>query len=92
MIIAVPPKTLSAKDKERLTKKGYVVIEIDDPDKVRVINTELPIEAHDYYMAALHAMATHNDDFINRSFVKELYRRLKIVESDSIPELSNQQQ
>jgi len=58
-IIAVPPKTLTADQKSKLTKKGYVVIEIDDPDKVRIIVAEQPIATNDLLMSALHLVSTY---------------------------------
>jgi hypothetical protein len=76
MIIAVKPNSVTPKDKEKLTKKGYVVIEMDDPDSIRIIEPEVPIEVYDYFMAALKAL----DDASNLDcahFVQNLYDRLK---------------
>jgi RNA polymerase-interacting CarD/CdnL/TRCF family regulator len=76
MIIAVKPNSLSAKDKEKLTKIGYTVIEVEDPDSLRFIEPEAPIEVHDYYMAALNALNTGTSSDCAR-FVADLYIRLK---------------
>lgn len=77
MIIAVPPKTLNADQKCKLTKKGYVVIEIEDPDKVRIVVAEQPIATNDLLMATLHALAGSSSDTNARRFTDELYKRLK---------------
>lgn len=76
MIIAVKPNSLSSKDKEKLTKKGYIVIEMEDPDSLRIIEPEAPIEVHDYYMAALQALNLGTSSDCAR-FVSNLYERLK---------------
>lgn len=76
MIVAAPPNTITAKQKELLNKKGYVVIECEDPDKIRVIIPQVPVEANDYYMAALYALKQNDSSSANAYFIKELYRRL----------------
>ena len=76
MIIAVKPNSVSPKDKEKLTKKGYTVIEMEDPDSIRIIEPEAPIEVHDYYMAALSAINNGTGTDCAR-FVNSLYIRLK---------------
>lgn len=89
MIIAVPPKTLNADQKGKLAKKGYVVIEIDDPEKVKVINIESPIATNDMMMAMLHALANTISEE-SRTFVRELNRRLKAQETVTAKPTTNE--
>lgn len=78
MIIAVTPGSLSSKDKEKLTKKGYVVIEMADPDSIRFIEPDF--ETNDYYMAALSALNRASNIDCSR-FVEDIYNRLKKKEA-----------
>lgn len=78
-IIAVKPGELNSKDKEKLTKKGFTVIEVNDPDSIRIIESEAPIEVHDYYMAALYALKEGASSDCYR-FVTKLYERLESKE------------
>lgn len=90
MILAVPKNAITPKQKELLTKKGYVVIECDNPESIRVINPEQSMDTSDWFMAALKActcresiVSTNADKFVN-----ELYSRLKSKELTAT-ELSN---
>lgn len=76
MIVAVPPNTLTQPQKALLNKKGYVVIETAEPEKIKIITPDAPINANDYLMAALHALSKDNSMNGNTLFIKELYRRL----------------
>lgn len=89
MIVAIPPKTLSNAQKAALAKKGYVVIEIDDPEKIRVISAEAPVQTNDYFMAGLKALATTAYDSPKAEFIKELYNRLSEAEKQALEEKSN---
>ena len=73
-IIIVKPKTLSPKDKEKLTKNGNIVIEHPFPSEVRIMNQINEIDPHTLLMSALKGA---NDGFSSREiFVQELYKRL----------------
>lgn len=77
MIVAVPKNTLTPQQKSAMTKRGMIVIECDDPDKIRVISPETSFEANDHVMSALYALTTTNPTYRTEMFVNELYRRLK---------------
>ena len=87
MILCVPPNSLTSSQKGTLTKKGYIVIETDNPDKVRVIAPEKVVATDDYYMAALHSLCVKCPVNQQQEFVNELYKRLKskeVVEAEEI--------
>lgn len=86
-IIVVPPNILTAQQKKTISAKGYLLIETDDPDKVRVISPTSSVEANDLTMAALHALA-NSSLAEHKIFVTNLYSRLKKAEDQ--PELSRQ--
>lgn len=77
MIICVPPKSLTPVQKQVLQKNGAIVIETDNPESVRVINPELPVDTNDYFMSALQAIVENSSDIVAKCFVKNLYQRLK---------------
>lgn len=89
MIICVPKQTLSAQQKAAITKKGYIVIECDDPEKIRVINAEQNMDTSDWFMAALYATTTGIPVSKSEHFVAELYKRLKKKEELPKEEFSN---
>ena len=76
MIVATPKNILSAKQKELLTKKGYVVIECDDPSKIRVITPETVMDANDLFLSALKGLRSNCPTSKQEIFVEELYNRL----------------
>lgn len=82
MIVAVPKGVLTAQSKSALTKKGYIVIECDDPDKIRVINPEQHMDTSDWFMSALFALKESSATSRQERFVNNLYERLKKKESD----------
>jgi hypothetical protein len=72
-VLAVPRGMLTPKDKERLTKAGVVYLEIDDPAKVRLIETapaEIPPKGA--LQAALETLAQDGAHYVAHSFVKRL--------------------
>lgn len=83
MIIVTPTGTLTQKQKTALEKKGLLVVECDDPDKVRVINAEQHMDTSDWFMAAL--FAVKSDPYQSRQFTTELYNRLKAKETTNTP-------
>ncbi len=76
MIVAVPKQILSVKQKNLLTKKGYVVIECDEPEKIRIINPEVTIDTNAFMMAALKGCTVNMAVGKTEIFVNELYERL----------------
>lgn len=76
MILAVPKNILSNSKKAEIKKKGYVIIECDDPDKIRIINTEVVIDTNDYFIAALYGLTTSIPVNKTEHFVNNLYKRL----------------
>lgn len=81
MIVAIPKGTLNAKQKELLTKKGFVVIECDDPEKIRVINPESTVGVNDMVLSALKALTASHPTSRQEHFVNELYKQLTDRES-----------
>lgn len=89
-ILIVEPKQISSKDKAKLAKAEILVIEADNPDKVRMLNIDENIDANSYLMSALHAIAKDNGiyNYPAKKFVCELNRRLvekeKILNDDRV--------
>ena len=81
MVIAVPKNTLSAANKAALSKKGYVVIECEEPEKIRVINPEVSFETSDWFMAALESISKNSPSTYQEHFVTNLCKRLKAKEN-----------
>lgn len=76
-ILITEPKQISAVDKNRLSKNGILVIEADNPDKVKFINVDENVNADSYLMAALFSLSQEStDSATSKRFVKELNRRL----------------
>jgi hypothetical protein len=86
-IMIVKPGELSSKDKEKLSKNGYMVIEHPEPDTVRIIQPFDGQVADDIGMAALFAVAryTETSDRPAAFFVKEFLRRLLENEKTNQP-------
>lgn len=76
MIVVTQKGTLTPKNRELLNEKGYIVIECDNPDKVKIINPEMRLETNDLLMSALHAMRSSNPTCKQEYFVNDLYNRL----------------
>lgn len=89
MIISVPKKVLTPGQKTQLVKKGYVVIECDEPEKIRVLNPETNIDTNDYLMAALYALKESCPVYKQQYFVNELFKRLKEKEETVSIETTN---
>jgi len=75
----VKPKTISAKDKEKLNKNGVLVVEHPLPMEVRFIREEDGIDGNAILMSAMkgvvEGIGTHE------RFAKELYRRMQDAEA-----------
>jgi hypothetical protein len=77
-IIIFPTGTLSAKDRERITKGGAIAVESDSPEKVVVLQPDPPVlRAEDALMAAMEALSNSLEDRARSTFVASLYRRMK---------------
>lgn len=82
-IICVPPKSLTSAQKSTLTKKGCIIIETNEPEKIRVISAETTVDTNDFFMSALFALTSRTPVNEQEQFVNELYSRLK--ESEQMP-------
>lgn len=78
-IIFIEPKTISVKDKQKLTKNGYLVIEHPIPSSVRIVVDANEVEANILLMSAMKGVTEGIGS--NEKFVKELYRRLQLKET-----------
>lgn len=76
-IIIVQPKSISAIDKQKLSKSGTIVIEHQDPDKVRVITPMEGAEVNDMCLSALEALAIHSCDTPSKNFVRMFVEKMK---------------
>ena len=74
-IIIIPHKTTEENIK-RLTMAGYVPIVTDQPDKIRLLLPENPINGGHLLMSALHAISSSQLSLPKERFVDELYARL----------------
>ena len=63
-----------------LSKKGVIVIQCKDPDKVKLLSGSIDIESNDLFMSALLALAETSSDMASKRFVVELNKRLKTAE------------
>lgn len=77
MILVIPPNLLTKSEKIGIKKKGYIIIETEEPEKIKVLNPETIIEPNDWLMAALRALNVANPLDKCERFVNELYERLK---------------
>ena len=77
-IIAVTKNTLQLENKKALTKEGYIIIECDDPTKIRVINSEQNMDTNDWFMAALYACTTKTPTTKAEYFVNTFPEKLKM--------------
>lgn len=81
MIIVVPRETLTPQQKGAITKKGLIIIECDDPDKVRILNPETTMDNSDWFMSALKSLTTSTPISRAEHFVNNLHARLKASEA-----------
>lgn len=78
ILVVFPVGSLSAKDRERLSKNGYCAVEATDPSKVQIILPALGnISGDDFSMAALSALLETGYDEPKLKFTKNLLARLK---------------
>ena len=78
-LIVFPRGQLAPKDKERLTKAGFLTVEVEQSLEVRLIGSEsLPIGANDMLIAALEAMCSASGDMVVRSeFTRNVLSAIK---------------
>jgi len=80
-LLVIPPGSLSSKDKERLTRAGFIWIESADPAAIRLVSAEAaysPISSNDLLVAALAGLCevvgqAHCPDAV-RVFVRYLHK------------------
>lgn len=80
-IIIVPKNSLSREMKSKINKNGHLIIECDDPDKVRVISPEVSIVSNEFFMAALGALVSDHPTNRHEKFINNLYTRLSAAET-----------
>lgn len=79
-ILIVRPDTLNAKDKEKLTKNGFLWIEHPNPEEVKIVVETSDANSNDIMLSALYA--------INRlgpegCFISELQRRMGAIKTET---------
>jgi hypothetical protein len=73
-IIIVEPKSLTLKDKEKLSKSGFIVIEHSNPDAVRIITPMNEANSSSILMAAMEAV--NKESYSHSHFAKALTKRI----------------
>lgn len=76
MILVVPKKALTQAEKKELLKKGYVVIECEKPESVRVLSPETIVDKSDLFLSALEAIRPTTPLNGAERFVDNLCKRL----------------
>lgn len=78
ILVVFPTGSLTAKDRERLSKNGYCAVEAADPSKVVMVLPGAHLHADDFAMSAIEAMQSGNYDPNERSrFATALFKRIK---------------
>lgn len=85
-IFVVKPGTLSAKDKEKLTKNNHIVIEHPFPGDVRIITDTSEIKGDDLIMSFVDALQAYDSSAVNpiTSFGRHFIKRIKNKGSEKI--------
>jgi hypothetical protein len=82
-LVIFPKGTLSAKDKERMSKDGYLAIETDDTSKVIMpMPSGALATADDITMALAHGLSGSYTDSQRAIFAAELFRRMREREAN----------
>lgn len=80
-VIIFPRGELLAKDKERLSKEGYVAVEAADPSKVvMLLESTDSVTGDMLLMSAMHGCSVGYPNSPSGSFFSELHRRMKEAE------------
>lgn len=74
-LLIVKPGTISAKDKEKLTKNGYIMIEHPFPSDVRVLNP-LDVDGDLILASAMRAISYNGSESMKAGFFNALHNRL----------------
>ena len=67
-VMIIKPGSISPKDKGKLSKNGYLVVEHQFPSEVKIINDFSLIQADDLLMTALEALNWGNDPTSRNAF------------------------
>jgi hypothetical protein len=78
-LVIFPKGSLTPKERERISKAGYLAIEADDPSKVVVAVPGCLVNETDLFRAALKTIANHQDfgNEVRSRFVQELWRTMQ---------------
>jgi hypothetical protein len=82
-IIVTTPKAISDKDKNKLSKAGYIVIETEDPSKIKTLNEFDYIDGNTLLMSMLEGLRQNLTG--KEAFFNELYKRVKAEETRKDP-------
>lgn len=79
-VIVVKPKSISPKDKAKLSKAGHLVIEHENPNEVRMLEPESTVPVNEMLKCAIAAIAAQDITSVNSSFIKRLN---KVINQDT---------
>lgn len=74
-LLIVKPNTISSKDKEKLSKNGYLLIEHPFPGDVRVISA-LDVDGSILLSAAMGTIVANGTDTVKAGFFNRVYKQL----------------
>lgn len=74
-LLIVKPDTVSSKDKEKLTKNGYILIEHPFPGDVRIVN-QLDVDADLLLTAAMKTIRQNGTETVRAGFFSSIYNKL----------------
>jgi len=81
-ILPVKPGVVSKADRARLSRVGVVVIEVDEPESIRLIAPHADVSRSDMLMAAMKAMMGASSGPERAAFAVNLYERMLKSEQD----------
>lgn len=85
-IIVFPTGSLLPKDRERLTKEGYLAIEAEDPSKVVLLGEDTPLlTTRDIAMSAMAGVMKGSYGERQSTMLTELYSRIQANEKAASP-------
>lgn len=74
-LLIVKPNTISAKDKEKLTKNGYILIEHPFPGDVRIVN-QLDMDGDLLLSSAMKTISYNGSENMKAGFFNALNNKL----------------
>lgn len=80
-IVIVKPGTISAKDKEKLSKNGYVVVEHQFPGDVRIVDKlDIPdvTDGNEIFWSAIHGV--YSSELATKNFANSFLAKIKAKE------------